>query len=146
MKLHKQSAVEIREKVLNKEVSAVEVAEQALDNAAAADKPINSFVRLHEETALSCARTVDEKLKNNVHPGRLAGVPIAIKDNMCEIGLLTTSGSKILDGFRPPYTATAVEKCLAEGAIPLGKTNMDEFAMGSSCETSFYGPDRKSVV
>lgn len=142
MKISERTAIEIRNKVAAGELTAVEAVSGALEQVKGADEAVNSFIRLEEDAALDAARAVDEKIRQGQPAGKLAGVPVGIKDNMCETGRLTTAGSKILNGFKPPYTSTAVQKCLDEGAVSIGKTNMDEFAMGSSCETSFYGPCR----
>ena len=94
------------------------------------------------DAALAAADAVDAALQRGDQLGPLAGVPIVLKDNLCTRGVPTTCSSKILDGWRPPYTATAVERVLAAGAIPIAKTNLDEFAMGSSTENSAFGPTR----
>ncbi|MBA1342421.1 MAG: Glutamyl-tRNA(Gln) amidotransferase subunit A [ANME-2 cluster archaeon] len=100
----------------------------------------NTFITVAEDQSLERARLIDSgELKSG---GRLAGVPIAIKDNMSTTGILTTCASHILDGYIPPYDATVVERLYNEGAIVIGKTNMDEFAMGTSTESSYYGPTR----
>ena len=100
----------------------------------------NTFITVAEDQSLERARALDSgELKSG---GRLAGVPIAIKDNMSTTGIRTTCASHILDGYIPPYDATVVERLYAEGAIVIGKTNMDEFAMGTSTESSYYGPTR----
>jgi aspartyl-tRNA(Asn)/glutamyl-tRNA(Gln) amidotransferase subunit A len=96
------------------------------------DHKVKAFVHFDD--------AVIEKRARDAKKGRLEGVPVALKDNICVKGELTTCASQILKGFRPPYNATVVEKLEAEGAILFGKVNMDEFAFGSSCETSCYGP------
>ncbi|MGL1901437.1 MAG: Asp-tRNA(Asn)/Glu-tRNA(Gln) amidotransferase subunit GatA [Fibrobacterales bacterium] len=105
----------------------------------AATKEQNAYISVLNENALVAAQEIDVKIKNGELTGPLAGIPIAIKDNICTTGTKTTCGSKILENFESPYNATVVEKLKAAGAIIIGKTNMDEFAMGSSSETSFYG-------
>ena len=95
------------------------------------------FLHVDPERVLARARELDEKGRSGI-----AGVPIAYKDLLCIRGVPTTAGSRILEGYRPPYTATVVRRCEAEGMVELGKTNMDEFAMGSSTENSAYGPTR----
>lgn len=102
------------------------------------DKKIKAFIEIDADKAVERAK----KLQERSDKGPLWGVPLGIKDNICIKGQLTTSGSHILDGFRPPYNATVIEKLLDADALILGRTNMDEFAFGSSCETSYYGPTR----
>lgn len=102
------------------------------------DKEINAFIRINTDSAVKRALF----LEKNAERGPLWGVPIGVKDNLCVKGELATCASRILEGFRPPYNATAVEKLLDNGALLMGSTNMDEFAFGSSCETSCYGPTK----
>jgi aspartyl-tRNA(Asn)/glutamyl-tRNA(Gln) amidotransferase subunit A len=111
----------------------------------ARNEELNVFLFVDEEGALDAARRVDERVTSGEDAGVLAGVPIALKDNLCTTGVPTTAGSKILKGWRPPYSATVVDRVLGAGAVPMGKTNMDEFAMGSSTETSAYGPTRNPL-
>ena len=126
-------------------VSALDVTEASLAAIRVRNEELNIFVHLDEEGALARASDVDERVARGEDPGALAGVPLALKDNLCHTGELTTAGSRILEGWRPPYTATVVERVLAAGAVVMGKTNMDEFAMGSSTETSYYGPTRNPL-
>src|SRR4029078_12841219 len=95
-----------------------------------------------DEEARAQADAVDAAVAAGEDPGPLAGVPIVLKDNLCTRGVLTTCSSHILEGWRPPYTATVVERVVAAGAVPIAKTNLDEFAMGSSTEKSAFGPTR----
>ncbi|MDD5745826.1 MAG: Asp-tRNA(Asn)/Glu-tRNA(Gln) amidotransferase subunit GatA [Candidatus Omnitrophica bacterium] len=132
MELTQYSAYELSTMVGKGDIYPVDIAAAYLKRIAALDKNIHAFVHCDPEAVLKKA----EKIKT----GRLRGVPIAIKDNFCVKGQPTTCGSKILKDFRPPYNATVIEKLEQEGAIILGKVNMDEFAFGSSCETSAYGP------
>ncbi len=139
MDLMSLTAVELGQKIKNKEVTVKEAVEESLRRIDALEKDINSFVTVDKEGALKQAEEVQKKIDSGELTGPLAGVPVAIKDNMCTKGLLTTCSSKILGNFVPTYTATAVEKLKEAGAVIIGKTNMDEFAMGSTSETSYYG-------
>ena len=122
-------------------VTAQEVAKSYLDRASKHSR-LNVFVHLDPEAVLSQARAVDAKRKAGQPLGALAGIPVAIKDVVCVDGEPTTCGSRMLKNFRPPYSATIIEKLKAADAVLFGKTNMDEFAMGSSTENSAYGPTR----
>ena len=118
---------------------------RALTAIAARNEELHVFLHVDEEGALEVARTVDQRIAKGEDVGALAGVPIALKDNLCQIGVPTTAASRILSGWRPPYSATVVERVLAAGAVPVGKTNLDEFAMGSSTENSAFGPTRNPL-
>lgn len=133
------TAVEIGKKIKNKEWSVVEVTKAYIDALEQKEKDIHAFVTIDKEGALKKAEEVQRKIDEGILTGPLAGVPVAIKDNMCMEGMLTTCSSKILSNFKPIFTATAVEKLEQAGAVVIGKTNMDEFAMGSTTETSYYG-------
>jgi aspartyl-tRNA(Asn)/glutamyl-tRNA(Gln) amidotransferase subunit A len=133
------TAVELGKKIKAKEVSVEEAVRAALSAIKAKEAAVNSFVTVDEEGALAQAAEVQQKIDAGVLTGPLAGVPVAIKDNMCTEGLLTTCSSKILYNYIPTYSAQAVENLKAAGAVIIGKTNMDEFAMGSTTETSAFG-------
>lgn len=137
--IHKKTIAELSKALASKEFSAVELTEHYLDRINRLDKTINSFITVTPELALKQARQADRLIaRGEATP--LTGIPIAQKDIFCTKNILTTCGSKMLANFTPPYDATLVEKCNAAGMVMLGKTNMDEFAMGSSNENSYFGP------
>ena len=133
------TAVALGKKIKDGEITAVEATKAALAQIKTLEPVLNCYVTVDEEGALKRAEEVQKQIEDGTLTGPLAGVPVAIKDNMCTEGLLTTCSSKILDNFKPTYTAEAVRNLETAGAIILGKTNMDEFAMGSTTETSAYG-------
>ena len=137
--IHQQSAVEIADHIKNGDVKAVDVARAFLDRVAEHDDKVKAFLYVDNEGALAAAAQVDHARAKGETLGPLAGVPIAIKDNLCTRGVPTTCASKILEGYIPPYDADAIERLRKAGAVLLGKTNMDEFAMGSSTENSAFG-------
>jgi len=134
------TAAETADKVASGEVSAVEVAQAHLDRIDAVDGKLKAFLHVDTEGALEAAKAVDAHRAAGDQLGPLAGVPLAMKDVVVTKGLPTTSGSKILQGWIPPYDATISKRVKDAGIVMLGKTNMDEFAMGSSTENSAYGP------
>ncbi|MEV4765248.1 Asp-tRNA(Asn)/Glu-tRNA(Gln) amidotransferase subunit GatA [Micromonospora chokoriensis] len=138
--LIKMTATEIASLVAGGETSAVEVTRAHLDRIAAVDDRVHAFLHVDTDGALAAARAVDERRAAGEELGPLAGVPVAVKDVLATRGVPTTVGSKILEGWRPPYDATIVQRLRDAGTVMLGKTNMDEFAMGSSTEYSAYGP------
>lgn len=142
MSLMSLTAVELGKKIKAKEVTVEAAVREALDAVRAKEEQVHSFVTVDEEGALVRAKEVQAQIDAGELTGPLAGVPVAIKDNMCTEGLLTTCSSKILYNFIPTYTAEAVKKLEEAGAVIIGKTNMDEFAMGSTTETSAYGITR----
>ena len=124
------------------EISAVELAQAHLDQIEAINPALNAFLHVDADGALATAAEVDARRAAGERLSQLAGVPIAVKDNFCTSGLPTTCGSRMLEGWIPPYDATVVTRLKEAGLVILGKTNMDEFAMGSSTETSAFGPSR----
>ena len=142
MDLLKLTALELGEKIKVKEVTVREAVDAVIGQIKEAESEIHSFVTIDEEGAYAQAEEIQKKIDAGELTGPLAGVPVAVKDNMCIEGQLTTCSSKILSNFKPTYTAEAVENLRKAGAVIIGKTNMDEFAMGSTTETSYYGPTR----
>jgi aspartyl-tRNA(Asn)/glutamyl-tRNA(Gln) amidotransferase subunit A len=140
--LFRLSAAEIRRQVGARAVSAEEVTRAHLDRVAAVEPRIDALLAVLADRALARARRLDKTLDSSAPPPALAGVPVVLKDILDLEGVPTTCGSRILEGYRPPFTATAVERLEAEGAIVLAKSNMDEFAMGSSTENSAYKKTR----
>ena len=131
-------AVSIRQDILSKKVTATQVAERFLSRIQAIDPKVRAFLSLNRDAALAQAKRVDEKLARGEKVGMLAGLPVAVKDNLCTVDAPTTCGSKILENYRPPYDATVVRRLREEDAVIVGKTNLDEFAMGSSTENSAF--------
>jgi aspartyl-tRNA(Asn)/glutamyl-tRNA(Gln) amidotransferase subunit A len=139
--LTRLTAADLAARIQAKEVSSVEVTQAHLDRIAAVDDRVHAFLHVSGERALNAARAVDEDVAAGREPASpLAGVPLALKDVVTTEGVPTTVGSKILENWIPPYDATITRKLLEAGIVILGKTNMDEFAMGSSTENSAYGP------
>jgi len=138
--LTRQSAAVLADAIATKEVSAVEVTQAHLDRIAAVDGKVHAFLHVTTDSALAQARAVDAKIAAGTEIGPLAGVPLGLKDVLAMKGEPTTAGSRILEGWRPPYDSTVVQRLRDADIVILGKTNMDEFAMGSSTEHSAYGP------
>lgn len=133
---------DLHDRLVRREVSAEELLEESLAAIRERDADLHAFLHVAEESARASARAVDARLQLGEEVPLLAGIPCAVKDIICTAGLPTTAGSKILDGFVPPYDATVVERLKAAGAVLVGKTNLDEFAMGSSTEFSAFGATR----
>jgi aspartyl-tRNA(Asn)/glutamyl-tRNA(Gln) amidotransferase subunit A len=136
--MHNKSVAQLAEGLHERQFSSVEVTQCYLDRIAALDDQYNSFITVDEAAALTAAEQADKRLAAGT-AGDLTGIPIAHKDIFCTDGIRTSCGSRMLDNFVPPYDATVIQRFKAAGAVTLGKTNMDEFAMGSSNESSFYG-------
>ncbi|HEU5022356.1 MAG TPA: amidase, partial [Bryobacteraceae bacterium] len=136
----------IQEGLRAKKFSAVEIAREALEFAERENPKTNAYLTFSPERALAAAAEVDRKLAAGEEPGALAGVPVGVKDVIVTKGVRTTCASKILEHYIPPYDATAVQRMEAAGAVIIGKTNCDEFAMGSSNENSAFGPVRNPVA
>lgn len=139
MSILELTAVELGKKIKDKEITVVEATKAALEQIKAVESDVHGYVSYDEESALKRAEEVQKGIDDGTYTGPLAGVPMAIKDNICTKGYTTTCSSKILENFVPTYSAQAVENLIKEGVVFLGKTNMDEFAMGSTTETSAYG-------
>lgn len=129
---------ELHEQLITKECSAVEITQEALGRIQALEPKLHSFLHVTTEKALDQARAVDAKIAAGEEIGMLAGIPIGIKDNLCTQGIPTTCASRILENFVPPYESTVTQKLIDAGAVIIGKTNLDEFGMGSSTENSAY--------
>lgn len=136
MKLYEMTLKEASEKIKKQEITALELTQSILDRIKEVEPKVDSYITITEEEALNRAKEIDEKIKAGEEVSVLAGIPMAVKDNICTDGVKTTCASKMLENFVPPYDATVVKKLNAAGAIMVGKTNMDEFAMGSSTENS----------
>ncbi|MEE9913823.1 MAG: Asp-tRNA(Asn)/Glu-tRNA(Gln) amidotransferase subunit GatA [Deltaproteobacteria bacterium] len=141
MELYSLTIHELQEKIKSGDVSAMQIAESVFSRIGAVEQRIHSYIRLMKEEAFAAAAEADQCIKKG-DVKTLTGIPIALKDIVCTKGITTTCGSRILSNFVPPYNATVVEKLRDAGAVFTGKANMDEFAMGSSTETSNFGPTR----
>lgn len=142
MKLYQETAGSLHRKLVGKECSAREIAQSVFDRIDAVEDRVGAYLTLNREGALAAADRVDRQLAagESLHP--MAGIPIAIKDNICTQGMATTCASRMLENFVPPYDATVIQKLGEAGAVLTGKVNLDEFAMGSSCENSCFKPTR----
>ncbi|SCY03740.1 aspartyl/glutamyl-tRNA(Asn/Gln) amidotransferase subunit A [Lachnospiraceae bacterium XBB2008] len=141
-KITEMDALTLGQAIKSKEVTVKEATEEYLKSIKDKDEKYNCYVTVDEEGAMKAASEVQSKIDSGELSGPLAGVPVAIKDNMCTEGLLTTCSSRILYNYVPTFESTAVTNLRNAGAVILGKTNMDEFAMGSTTETSYFGPTR----
>lgn len=139
MNILEYTAVQLSEKIKQGEIKVAEAVEAVFEQIDKTEENLNCYVTLEKEKALQQAAVIQEKIDKKELTGPLAGVPFAVKDNLCTAGTLTTCSSKILSNFVPAYSAEAVLKLEEAGAVIIGKTNMDEFAMGSTTETSYYG-------
>ena len=146
MALYEKTAAELSELLAKKEISAVELAKDVFARTSAVEDKVQGYVTLAEDSALAQAEAVDKKRAAGEELSALAGIPVAIKDNICTKGTLTTCASKMLYNFKPPYNATVMEKLAAHDVVVTGKANMDEFAMGSSCENSAAHPTHNPHV
>jgi aspartyl-tRNA(Asn)/glutamyl-tRNA(Gln) amidotransferase subunit A len=138
MELFELTSHELHAKLDKKETSAEAITKSVLTRISKVENSVSAFMSVSIDESLERAREIDEQISKGSPIGPLTGIPIAVKDNLCTKGVLTTCSSKILQNYIPPYNATVVEKILKAGAIPIGKTNLDEFAMGSSTENSAY--------
>ena len=142
MELFERNAWELSSMLENKKISSVELTEAVFDRIDKVEDKVNAYVTLNKENALKTAAEIDEKRANGEKLSPLAGIPVGIKDNISTKGLSTTCSSKMLENYKPPFNATVVEKLNDAGVVVTGKLNMDEFAMGSSTENSYFGPTR----
>lgn len=142
MSFNHKTIEELHDLLVSKEISATELTQATLDDIQAREEAVNAFVTVAEEAALAQAKAIDEKGIDA--DNLLSGIPLAVKDNISTDGILTTAASKMLYNYEPIFDATAVANAKAKGMIVVGKTNMDEFAMGGSGETSYYGATKNA--
>ncbi len=144
MAISDMGIAQIREGLASKQFTACEVAQASLDRIAQADSRVHAFLEVTSEAAMAAAQRVDQAIADGTFDtlGPLAGVPVAFKDNMNMTGTHATCSSRMLENYVSPYTATCVQRIIDAGGVPLGKLNMDEFAFGSTTESSAFGPTR----
>lgn len=142
MSFNHKTIEELHDLLVSKEISATELTQATLDDIKAREEAVNAFVTVAEEAALAQAKAIDEKGIDA--DNLLSGIPLAVKDNISTDGILTTAASKMLYNYEPIFDATAVANAKAKDMIVIGKTNMDEFAMGGSGETSYYGATKNA--
>lgn len=142
LKVSEMTALETGAAIKSGKITAVSAAEQVLDAAEKGNEKINAYITVCREKALKRAAKVQKKIESGELTSPLAGVPFSVKDNICTKGIRTTCASKMLENFEPVYDATVIKKLEAAGGVVIGKLNMDEFAMGSTSETSYFGPVR----
>ena len=138
MELYNETIKSLHNKLVNKEISSIELTNSVFARIDEVEPKVQAYISCKKELALDTAKKVDEKIARGEKIAPLAGIPAALKDNMCTQNILTSCGSKMLENFIPPYNATVVNKLIAQDYVLIGKTNMDEFAMGSSTETSYF--------
>ena len=138
LKLHELTLHEVRDKIRQREISAKDLLDSVFDRIDTVEDSVSAYISLSKDEAYKKAKEIDDKIAAGEEHGDLTGIPMALKDNICSEGIKTTCASKMLDNFVPPYDAEAYRRLKAAGAILVGKTNMDEFAMGSSTEKSYY--------
>jgi len=145
MELYNMTAFELSKQLEDKKISSQELTSAVFDRIEAVEDKVEAYVTLNKENALTQAKQIDEKRANGEALSPLAGIPVGIKDNICTKGLLTTCSSKMLENFVPPYNATVMDKLEKEGIVVTGKLNMDEFAMGSSTENSYFKKTKNPI-
>ena len=145
MELCDFTASELSVLLRKREISSKEITESVFERIDEKEQQINAYITLIRDKAIKRAEFVDKKFSKNSKISPLNGIPIAIKDNLCTEGITTTCGSKILENFVPTYDATAGKKVFQDGSVLIGKTNLDEFGMGSSTETGAFGPTRNPL-
>ncbi len=142
MTLNQLTMHALHEKLLNREIRSVDITEAVIEHLHRLEPHIHAYITVNSDQALRQAALADEAFMRGEIRSPLQGIPLAIKDNICTKGLRTTCASQMLENFVPPYDATVIQRLHAAGAVMIGKTNLDEFAMGSSTESSYFGATR----